>query len=46
MAIATTELTIHVRVAVNGADVPLWRVKLLGLVAWLLGVPITATGDV
>ncbi len=35
-----SEPTVNVRVLVNGAGVSFWRVRLLGLCARLLGVPL------
>jgi hypothetical protein len=34
------DATVNVRVLIDGAALPLWRVRLLGLVARILGVPL------
>jgi hypothetical protein len=36
----TTDVTVNVRITVNGADVPLWKIKELGDLASALGVPL------
>lgn len=39
-------LTINVRILVNGKpSVPMWRVRILGLVAAILGIPLLLETD-
>lgn len=35
-------ITVNVRILVGGQRVSRWRVRVLGLCAWLLGVPVDA----
>ena len=35
-------VVVDVIVRINGADTPMWRVRLLGFAAWLLGISLNA----
>lgn len=41
-----SDLTVNLRVTLNGCAVPLWRARLLGWAARILGVPLKVTLEV